>query len=166
MDREVKCSKCEKVFTAGERGALPMFCSDCRPEVYKSRYAGRYYSKRTSETFPYSQVNRKLRLEKDNWTCQNCGSKSNIHVHHLDGKSTDKVREDANNKLENLITLCHKCHLTVYHASTTKSKKSLSLIDYHGRHPGMSYSALSRVFHLSRERVGQILGRKHHKSDT
>ena len=35
--------------------------------------------------------------------CSNCGSKDNLHIHHLDGDMT-------NNALANLMTLCGSCH--------------------------------------------------------
>jgi ATP-dependent DNA helicase RecQ len=44
-------------------------------------------------------------LERDRWRCQDCGSSSDLHVHHL--KKRSKLGDDA---LENLITLCAGCH--------------------------------------------------------
>ena len=43
-------------------------------------------------------------LERDAWTCGDCGRKgARFEVHHVDGN-----RE--NNAIENLITLCRGCH--------------------------------------------------------
>lgn len=44
-------------------------------------------------------------LERDDWRCQWCGAGNDLHVHHL--KSRGKLGDDT---MENLITLCAKCH--------------------------------------------------------
>ena len=40
-------------------------------------------------------------------SCRECGSKEEIEVHHID---TDRW----NNDLDNLIPLCHECHMAVH----------------------------------------------------
>jgi len=52
---------------------------------------------------------RKQVLRRDGWTCQSCGKKSNLEVHHKQfrGRSGDDSEE-------NLITLCAGCHLLVH----------------------------------------------------
>lgn len=62
----------------------------------------------------------KVRI-RDNHTCQICGKvwivgKRRFDVHHkdLDSEKTHKYDIYENEK-ENLITLCHKCHLNVHH---------------------------------------------------
>ena len=46
-------------------------------------------------------------LERDNYTCQNCGLKKTkgLHVHHI-----IPWRESKNNEKSNLLTLCNYCH--------------------------------------------------------
>jgi len=39
--------------------------------------------------------------------CHECGSKSDIEVHHID-------KDRWNNQLDNLIPLCHSCHMAVH----------------------------------------------------
>jgi 5-methylcytosine-specific restriction endonuclease McrA len=55
----------------------------------------------------YQKVRNEVR-ERDNWTCQLCGAKSNIIAHHI-------IPVRKNNKLifepTNLISLCDKCHI-------------------------------------------------------
>ena len=46
---------------------------------------------------------KKLALERDNFTCQVCGKKKNIQVHHID-------RKKYSHNFNYLITLCSKCH--------------------------------------------------------
>ena len=51
---------------------------------------------------------------RDNYTCQDCGSREMIEVHHKDGTSR--------NDLENLITLCQKCHRKVHQQTIPQPK--------------------------------------------
>lgn len=46
-------------------------------------------------------------LERDNYTCQKCGAKSHLNVHHLVYENGKLAWEYPN---ENLITLCEQCH--------------------------------------------------------
>ena len=47
-------------------------------------------------------------MERDRCECQLCGVISHLHAHHIDGKGYDSP--EPNNALENLITLCNRCH--------------------------------------------------------
>lgn len=42
--------------------------------------------------------------------CEACGSTSKLHAHHIDG-------DIANNRQENIQTLCASCHITHHHAT-------------------------------------------------
>jgi 5-methylcytosine-specific restriction endonuclease McrA len=46
-------------------------------------------------------------LKRDNYCCVNCGSTSNLNVHHIIG-----MRYDDNScfSINSLITLCRRCH--------------------------------------------------------
>jgi 5-methylcytosine-specific restriction endonuclease McrA len=59
-----------------------------------------------SET--YAQLCRRV-IERDSWSCQNCGRGSQLQVHHLRFRSA--LGDDS---LENLITLCDVCHANVH----------------------------------------------------
>ena len=50
-------------------------------------------------------------LERDGYKCVLCGSDDNIQVHHKDESGRNKPREQQNNCLDNLITLCGSCHI-------------------------------------------------------
>jgi len=65
------------------------------------------------ETYP------RLRLEilkRDGWRCQNCGSMTNLDVHHMRRRSN--LGNDAE---DNLITLCRICH-RLLHGTSTRSR--------------------------------------------
>ena len=44
-------------------------------------------------------------LERDGWKCRNCGSREQLHVHHVVYRSQLGPDEDWN-----LCTLCSRCH--------------------------------------------------------
>lgn len=48
---------------------------------------------------------RKQALERDSYTCQNCGSDKDLHVHHVTPRW-----DGGGNELQNLMTLCRNCH--------------------------------------------------------
>ena len=55
--------------------------------------------------------NRRKALERDNYRCSICGSTERLQVHHIDETGRNKPKEIQNNELNNLITLCAKCHI-------------------------------------------------------
>lgn len=44
-------------------------------------------------------------LERDGWKCRNCGSRNNLHVHHIVFRSQQGPDESWN-----LCVLCNYCH--------------------------------------------------------
>jgi len=44
-------------------------------------------------------------LKRDGWRCQLCGDQNNLHVHHINSRSS--LGDDT---MQNLITLCANCH--------------------------------------------------------
>jgi 5-methylcytosine-specific restriction endonuclease McrA len=56
----------------------------------------------------YEQLRMQI-LERDSWSCQNCGSQQQLQVH------LQKRRSHGGSDIEeNLITLCEACHLFVH----------------------------------------------------
>ena len=52
----------------------------------------------------YQQLCRQV-LQRDGWRCQQCGSRTNLQVHHI------QLRSQSGDDVErNLITLCSECH--------------------------------------------------------
>jgi len=65
-------------------------------------------------------------LERDSYTCQKCGSKKNLLVHHKDLMSY-KLRGMwgmRNNEIKNLTTLCNSCHTFLHHNGIKNPKKA------------------------------------------
>jgi len=52
----------------------------------------------------YQELCRQV-LKRDGWRCQQCGSRTNLQVHHIQLRS--QSGDDAEG---NLITLCSECH--------------------------------------------------------
>ena len=48
-------------------------------------------------------------LRRDGWSCQLCGEKRNLEVHHKELRSHSGDDSDRN-----LITLCNQCHRQVH----------------------------------------------------
>lgn len=104
-----------------------------RKRIYQKNYYQKNkekclsYSRKYSKTEKYKDIkkrydkkhrddirfdgNREKVLRRDNYQCQECGTKDNLLVHHDDGKSARKNSAEVNNELSNLITLCNSCHM-------------------------------------------------------
>lgn len=54
-------------------------------------------------------------IVRDNYTCQDCGGREMLEVHHRDGT--------GRNDPENLITLCQKCHRKVHPQTVPQPKE-------------------------------------------
>jgi len=58
---------------------------------------------------------------RDKNRCRKClRSDRKLHIHHLDGSGDQNAWESSNNSMENLVTLCAKCH-GYYHGINQKS---------------------------------------------
>jgi len=119
-DIPVKCIICDKYFTVWKSRMKynVKYCSlKCKHEglsrrtgidhpLWKGGYT--FYGRKLSENNGSYYRNRKLVLKRDNNTCQICGDKrksKEMDVHHI-----ISVREEGENTLLNMITLCRKCH--------------------------------------------------------
>ena len=56
----------------------------------------------------YQELCRQV-LQRDSWRCQHCGNRTNLQVHHITLRS-----RSGDDVIENLITLCLKCHVQVH----------------------------------------------------
>jgi len=90
-------------------------------EQNKKRYA---YQKFVINDVNRFGGNKQAVLERDNWECQECGMNGEqhiviygmgLHVHHIDGDNT-------NHFLDNLQTLCMKCHRKTFDLKGIKKR--------------------------------------------
>ena len=56
----------------------------------------------------YEQLRNQV-LSRDGWRCQDCGTMSNLEVHHKEFRS-----QSGDDSEQNLITLCTTCHASVH----------------------------------------------------
>lgn len=57
-------------------------------------------------------------LKRDNFTCQYCGNKKDLQVHHIISRSNMNTKFD----IENGITLCKKCHTKISVNPTSRTE--------------------------------------------
>lgn len=95
--KPAQCGYCERIFTP--RHSNQRFCSkECCNEarvVYKGL------------RLKWADL-REFVLERDNYTCQDCGKQladNELEVHHV-----VPLYSRGTNKETNLVALCHKCH--------------------------------------------------------
>ena len=89
-------------------------------------------------------------LKRDNYSCVDCKNTSNVVVHHIDGSRKTGV---LNNNLDNLITLCKKCHAK-RHGMTVEHSEKIEM-----RKTGLTFQEIANKFGLSRQRVHQVVGK-------
>ena len=66
-------------------------------------------------------------MRGDNYQCVKCGSKENLEIHHKIPYSNFLLPRNAN-KLENLVTLCKKCHQSEHKVEVKVSEEFLKLL--------------------------------------
>ena len=50
-------------------------------------------------------------FKRDDWKCRSCNNRNGIHPHHVIYQSAG---DDSQDTLDNLLTLCWKCHRGVH----------------------------------------------------
>lgn len=119
------------------------FCSrKCADKIHSSKMLGEgnpiWNGGISFEPYPtgWTREFRKKVREIDSFTCQICSKKQcegdrTFHVHHID--------EDKKNiNIENLITLCPKCHIGKVHRDKTWSMKELNRLKKLAKDPKRS----------------------------
>jgi len=56
------------------------------------------------------QVNKVISMNRDDLKCKRCNTELNLTTHHIDKKGFLVSIEERNDDVNNLITLCDKCH--------------------------------------------------------
>jgi len=69
-----------------------------------------------SERFQGWLEARTQRLDHDEWRCTDCGSTENLDVHHLHARNWH-TRQQGQEEIEQLRTLCEPCHVKLHQAA-------------------------------------------------
>lgn len=91
-------------------------------------------------------------LYRDNFSCTNCQKNCDeaiLVVHHID-ESRKLGIKNMNNNLDNLLTLCKKCHALIH----GQVKQRTEIIQYINK--GLTYAEIGKIFNISRQRVHQL----------
>ena len=116
--REMNCVLCDAPFVA--RTPIRKYCDNCSLKVS--------HKKKDNYKRPPSKVNRwntarEKAITRDKGTCQLCGRYvgSSIDVHHKD-ECGYRTSTTPNHELDNLICLCHGCHMALTTALSLRNK--------------------------------------------
>ena len=85
----------------------------------RHKYDGDYYGYLQSEEW---KALRKQAMIRDGCRCQMCGSGTNLHVHHV---SYEHLHTDK--ELDDVITLCKRCHEEVHAKDLERKRNNASL---------------------------------------
>ena len=139
-----KCKGCKKEISIEKESG---FCNSCYAKDYRKRnkdkirvvsqkYRMNNLEKRQERERQYHDKymfsgNAQAALERDNFQCQECGITQEQHiiifgfrltVHHIDGAGKNTTKEDKNNDMGNLITLCVRCHISKHNILGMKER--------------------------------------------
>lgn len=100
-------------------------------------------------------------LARDDCICQKCYEEAR-EVHHKDGTGSNRPEKDKNNSMDNLITVCHRCHMQLevgrrvfnnknWVEDKERNKKIIELSKKY------SQVKISKMYGITRQRVNQIL---------
>jgi len=127
---QVRCyeSSCRKWFTptltqvshriqalkGNTLGEYHLYCSDeCKSKcsIYRKHPNSKLNIESNDLTRELQPELREIVFERDNWTCQKCGSTEDLQCHHILPVKLEPI-ESAD--VDNCITLCKKCHKEVH----------------------------------------------------
>jgi len=96
------CLVCGKKFKA-ITGAAKYCSKECFKLVRTKQWRAKEYKIRFG-------IDRKIILEKFNYSCSKCGASlgTKLHIHHKDGNG--RLSEKPNNSMDNFTVLCNSCH--------------------------------------------------------
>ena len=101
-------------------------------------------------------------LARDDCICRVCGGDGK-EVHHLDGSGSNRKAKEMNNGLDNLITVCHRCHIKldlIEQGNFGKGKwqeeieRNEEIIELSKK---ISQTQISKMYDITRQRVNQII---------
>ena len=112
-------------------------------------------------------------LERDGYKCQLCGKQKKLLVHHIDNNGFKLVHikgyslstlKTMNNELDNLITLCIGCHLSLHVKAAAKSRVRMEKREKikELRNSGNTYQKIADMLGVSRQRIHQVIMYEHY----
>jgi ribosomal protein S27AE len=112
-----------------------------------------YYNKNgqpANKPYPkYSKVLKRFIRNRDK-VCQICGVDNHLDIHHKDGTGLHKT-EPPNQSTDNLILLCHSCHLKLHNRINRICKAVITRIPQ-----GKTYQSIAKAFNISEQEVNDI----------
>lgn len=109
--KRVVCNFCNKEFYRPEsqlKGELGKYCSHSCKGKDKTGEDSPVWKDINSETEKFTKQERRKILERDEYTCQDCGKENeNFNAHHI--IPTSESEEKAHD-IDNGVTLCIECH--------------------------------------------------------
>jgi len=93
-------------------------------------------------------------IKRKDKVCQICGSSKNLDVHHIDGNGYPKSKTPNQNQ-DNLILLCHACHINL-HLGKVKNRATLIEGILYRRERGETFASIGEYYGMSRQRIHQI----------
>lgn len=110
MQKDYEKIKQQNKFLKEQNKQLRKHNDELLNEIIKYKYTKRNWNKRNDDVRikekEYKEFRKQI-LKRDNYTCQSCGSKYRLQVHHI--KSRKEFPELIMDK-DNCITLCISCH--------------------------------------------------------
>jgi len=154
-----KCLVCGEEFELQRQYRFKKYCS----RTCSKRAERIYGNKREADLEYHNQErfggNKYKVLERDNYTCQQCGNISQLVVHHIDESGQD---EKPNNDMSNLITLCRSCHIRI-HQIVPWNKKHISKEDIIKALEGREVKEVAELLGITRKTL--LLKRKEYGID-
>ena len=127
--RKVRCSYCKRYFLREEclRIGIQAFCSHEHYQNYRNDQVKKQRAKQQK-----NQLDPKIKsavIHADGERCRFCGTKFNLHVHHIKYRS-----EGGTDTMGNLITLCVEHHGTVHSDKGKYQKLCFDIVDLRENH--------------------------------
>lgn len=110
-DKIRKCLICDKEFEIRQQFRRQKYCSEQCSQKAEKLYGGKQERDLDYKNQIRFSGNKYKILERDNYTCQICGNTTQLVVHHKDDSGQS---DNPNNDMDNLITLCRRCHINIH----------------------------------------------------
>lgn len=120
---KVKCKLCKTAIERDDayRTALQSFCS---VDHYKEYFASSQKKASKPKVDPGWDDQRKVIIKLDGGRCRVCGTKYNLHVHHIRYRSEGGTHDE-----DNLITLCIPHHDLIHSDKNKYQQRCLAIVE-------------------------------------